>query len=137
MAAVSNRAGTIDSSEGPLGACRPTHSQVSAAMAVIVVPHYEPIKLARWADRGLLERLAAATDNEADNYIVRQAIALDGLHFDLLDGRDQAIRLAERLARVADELRPELLRTPSDDPRDRGFAEVLAELEMRLHDLCE
>lgn len=105
-------------------------------MAVIVVPHYEPIKLARWAYRGLLERLADATDDEADNYIVRQAIALDGLNLDLLDP-DQAARLAERLARVADELRLELLRTPSDDPRDLGFAEVLAQLEMQLHDVYE
>jgi hypothetical protein len=105
-------------------------------MAVIVVPHYEPIKLARWAYRGLLERLAAATEDEGDNYTVRQAIALDGLNFDLLD-RDQAVRLAGRLARIADELRLELLRTPSDDPRDLGFAEALAQLEMRLHDLYE
>ena len=106
-------------------------------MAVIVVPHYEPIKLARWAYRGLLERLADATDDETDNYIVRQAIALDGLHFDLLDDRDQAVRLAERLARIADELRLELLRTPSGDDRDLEFAEVLATIEMRLHDVYE
>jgi hypothetical protein len=105
-------------------------------MAVIVVPHYEPMKLARWAYRGLLGRLADATEDEADNYTVRQAIYLDGLHFDLLD-RDQAVRLAERLARIADELRLELLRTPSDDPRDLQFAEALAELEMRLHDIYE
>jgi hypothetical protein len=106
-------------------------------MAVIVVPHYEPIKLARWAYRGLLERLADATDDEGDYYIVRQAIALDGLNFDLLDDHNQAARLAERLARVADELRLELLHTPSDDPRDLGFAEALAQLEMRLHDLYD
>jgi hypothetical protein len=106
-------------------------------MAVIVVPHYEPIKLARWAYRGLLERLADATDDEADNYIVHQAIALDGLHLDLLDSRGQVARLAERLARIADELRLELLRTPSDDPRDLGFVQALAQLEMRLHDLYE
>jgi hypothetical protein len=105
-------------------------------VAVIVVPHYEPMKLARWAYRGLLGRLADATEDEADNYTVRQAIYLDGLHFDLLD-RDQAVRLAERLARIADELRLELLRTPSDDPRDLQFAEALAELEMRLHDIYE
>ena len=105
-------------------------------MAVIVVPYYEPLKLARWAYRSLLERLAAATDDAGDHYVVRQAIALDGLNLDLLD-RVLAVRLAERLARVADELRLELLRTPSDDPRDLGFAEALAELEMRLHDLYE
>jgi hypothetical protein len=67
-------------------------------MAVIVVPRYEPTRLARWAYRSLLERLAAATD---------------------------------------DELRLELRRTPGDDPRDLGFADALAELEMRLHDLYE
>ena len=67
-------------------------------MAVIVVPRYEPTKLARWAYRSLLERLAAATD---------------------------------------DELRLELRRMPGDDPRDLGFADALAELEMRLHDLYE
>jgi hypothetical protein len=105
-------------------------------MAVIVVPHYEPIKLARWAYRSLLERLAAATNDKADNHTIRQAIALDGLNFDLLD-RDQAVRLAKRLARVADELRLELLRMPTGDPRDLGFAEVLAQLEMQLHDLYE
>jgi hypothetical protein len=106
-------------------------------MAVIVVPHYEPIKLSRWAYRGLLERLAAATEDEADDHTVRQAIALDGLNFDLLDDRDQAARLAERLAKVADELRLELLRTPSGDDRDLEFAEVLAQLEMQLHDVYE
>ncbi|HTF59261.1 MAG TPA: hypothetical protein VK713_05040 [Actinomycetes bacterium] len=105
-------------------------------MAVIVIPNNEPTTLSRWAYRTLLERLAAATDDEADNYAVRQAIALDGLHFDLLD-RDQAVRLAERLARIADELRLELLRTPSGDDRDLEFAEVLATIEMRLHDLYE
>jgi hypothetical protein len=45
--------------------------------------------------------------------------------------------LAERLARIADELRLELLRASSNDPRDLGLAEVLAQLEMRLHDLYE
>jgi hypothetical protein len=105
-------------------------------VAVIVVPHYEPTKLSRWAYRSLLERLADATNDEADNYTVRQAIALDGLHFDLLD-REQAVRLAERLATIADELRLELLRTPSGDDRDLEFAEILARLEMQLHDLYE
>jgi hypothetical protein len=106
-------------------------------MAVIVVPHYEPIKLSRWAYRGLLERLAAEVEDEGDDYIVRQAMALDGLNFDLLDDHDQAVRLAERLAKVADELRLELLRTPNGDDRDLEFAELLGELEMRLHDLFE
>ncbi len=105
-------------------------------MAVIALPNYEPTILSRWAYRALLGRLADDTENEDDANTVRQAIALDGLHLDLLD-RDQAVRLAGRLARVADELRLELLRTPSDDPRDLEFAEALGELEMWLHDLFE
>jgi hypothetical protein len=105
-------------------------------MAVIAIPHNEPTILARWAFRALLRRLATEVDGEADHYAVREAIAVDGLHFDLLDG-DQAARLAERLAKVADELRLELLRTPSDDDRDRQFAEILAVLEMQLHDIYE
>lgn len=71
-------------------------------MAVIAVP-YEPVILARWAFRAPLERLAAEAD-ERDRYAVREALAVDGLHFDLLD-TDQATRLAQRLAKVADDLR--------------------------------
>jgi hypothetical protein len=105
-------------------------------MAVIAVPNNEPVVVARWAFRQLLERLAAEVDIEGDNYAVNQAIALDGLHFELLDD-DQAARLAKRLAEVADELRLELLCAPSDDQRDLEFAAVLADLEMRLHDVYE
>jgi hypothetical protein len=105
-------------------------------MAVIVVPHNEPKIVARWAFRTLLERLASELEDEGDRYAVRQAIALDGLHFARLDG-DRAVRLAVRLAKVADELRLELSRTPSDDDRDRQFAEFLAVLEMQLHDIYE
>jgi hypothetical protein len=105
-------------------------------MAVIAVPNYEPVVVARWAFRQLLERLAAEVDVEGDAYAVEQAMALDGLHFELLDA-DQANRLARRLAKVADELRLELLRAPGDDQRDREFTEVLADLEMRLHDVYE
>jgi hypothetical protein len=105
-------------------------------VAVIAVPYYEPLILARWAFRALLERLAAEVELEADRYAVQEALALDGLHFGLLD-RDQAARLAERLGKVADQLRFELQRAPSGEERDLEFAEVLAGLEMRLHDLYE
>jgi hypothetical protein len=105
-------------------------------MAVIAVPDNEPVIVARWAFRQLLERLDAEVDAEADSYAVKQAIALDGLHFELLED-DQAARLARQLAKVADELRLELARTPSDDQRDTEFAEVLAGLEMQLHDVYE
>jgi hypothetical protein len=83
-------------------------------VAVIAVPYYEPVILARWAFRAPLERLAAEAD-ERDRYAVREALAVDGLHFDLLD-TDQAARLAQRLAKVADDLRFDLQRTPSSRP---------------------
>jgi hypothetical protein len=105
-------------------------------MAVISMPYNEPMVLAGWAFRTLLERLATEVEAEADDYAVREAMAVHGLHFELLDG-DQAVRLAVRLAKVADELRLELSRTPSDDDRDRQFAEFLAVLEMQLHDIYE
>jgi hypothetical protein len=105
-------------------------------MAAIAIPHNEPTIVARWAFRALLDRLLSQIDDEADRYTVRQALALDGLHFARLDG-DQAARLAKQLAKVADELRLELLRTPSDDERDQQFAEILAVLEMQLHDVYE
>jgi hypothetical protein len=68
--------------------------------------------------------MAAVTDDDGDNDTVRQATALDGLNFDLLD-RDQAVRLADRLASVADELawsccaRPAATRATADANPDR------------------
>ena len=59
----------------------PPREEDRSPVAVIAVPYYEPVVLARWAFRALLERLAAAVELEADRYAVREAIALDGLHF--------------------------------------------------------
>jgi hypothetical protein len=67
-----------------------------------------------------------------DRYTVQQARALDGLNLDLLleDDRDQALRIASYLSKVAAALQPELRDQP--DQRDRGLAEVLAQLERQL-----
>ncbi|MGH8990642.1 MAG: hypothetical protein ACRDZ7_03850 [Acidimicrobiia bacterium] len=105
-------------------------------MAVISLPNTEPRIIARWAFRSLLDRLLPELDNDADRATVRGALALDGLHFELLP-EDQSSRLARELGRVADDLRLELVRGSRVDPRDEEFAEYLAILEMSLHDLYE
>jgi hypothetical protein len=63
--------------------------------------------------------------------------ALDGLNLDLLleDDRDQATRLARYLHKVAGDLQPELRDQP--DPRDRGLAETLAQMERQLLEFGE
>ena len=107
-------------------------------MAVICVPPHDPWKLARWAYRLVLERLLSEVDTHGgasaaqDRYTVEQARALDGLHLDLLldADRNQAVRIASYLYKVASALQPELRDQP--DQRDRGLAEVLAQLERQL-----
>ncbi len=103
-------------------------------MAVVSVPHNDPWIVARWAFRRLLERAASGLSQEEDKYQLEQAIALDGLHFDLLEG-SQAQRLAQAMGVAADELREELQQMEHGDARDAEFAEALAVLEMRLHDV--
>ncbi len=104
-------------------------------MAAISIPHSDPWVVARWAFRRLLERAAERLHDPADVQALEQAIALDGLHFDLLD-QAQASRLAVALEVASDQLREELSGA-HDDPRDIEFAEALALLEMRLHDIHE
>jgi hypothetical protein len=104
-------------------------------MAVISVPHNSPWVVARWAFRMLLERAARRLENEGDKDALQQAVALDGWHFDLLEA-DQRKRLAWAIAAAADELRLDL-QTASADPRDLELVEMLANLEMLLHDLYE
>jgi hypothetical protein len=108
------------------------------SLAVICVPQQSPVKLSRWAFRLLLEPAAAefadhhnarddGLERRSDEFILRQAMALDGLNFDLLAEEDhgQAVRIAEVVARHAAALRLELRRRPSGDQRDEEFAEIL------------
>lgn len=104
-------------------------------MAVVTIPFNDPWVVARWAFRMLAERTAVRV-SEHDKATLDQAIALDGLHFDLLEP-DQARRLALAMQLASDELRFELLTVDQPDPRDGEFAEALAVLEMRLHDVRE
>jgi hypothetical protein len=96
------------------------------SLAVICVPQQSPVKLSRWAFRLLLEPAAAefadhhndrddGLERRSDEFILRQAMALDGLNFDLLAEEDhgQAVRIAEVVARHAAALRLELRPAPA------------------------
>lgn len=96
------------------------------------MPQYEPWIVNRWAFRTLAERAETFVSDPDDEYKLKQAVALDGLHFDLLPA-DQCARLALAVERAADELRAEFrLR---DTPRDRDFADRLDTLRLSLSDL--
>jgi hypothetical protein len=99
---------------------------------VIGVPKYEPWLVNRWAFRTLAERAQALVTDVDDEQVLRQAVALDGIHFDLLSS-EQSVRLALALERAADELRVEF--RGSSDPRDRELADRLDDLRLRLSDI--
>jgi hypothetical protein len=75
-------------------------------VASVSVPQYEPCIVNRWAFRTLAERAETFVSDPDDEYKLKQAVALDGLHFDLLPA-DQCARLALAVERAADELRAE------------------------------
>jgi hypothetical protein len=85
--------------------------------------------------RILLTRVAEELDDPDDAFEVTQAIYMHGLNFDKIP-REQAMRIAPVMGRVADELRWEIEGNPRD-VREAEFAEALAELEMLLHDVYE
>ena len=105
-------------------------------MAAVSIPHNDPWIVARWAFGRLLDQTAKSLARQEDRRVLEQAKALDGLHFDLLD-REQAERIARAMALTADQLRFELRGAEGKDPRDAEFADALAVLEMRLHDVHE
>lgn len=87
--------------------------------------------VARWAFRLIMERASIAANSE-DRFALHQAIALDGLHFDLVEA-GQASRLAMAIESAARQLHSELDRSEDDDPRDREFAGALTRLLSLLH----
>lgn len=105
-------------------------------MAVVAVPYYEPWIVARWAFDLLMSRLLDSCTVDDDREVVQRAVALDGLHFDLL-AYEQRARLAESLAAAADQLRFDLEEGRTEVPDREGLVVALASLEMRLHDLYE
>ena len=104
-------------------------------MPVVTIPNNETWKVARFEFNALMSRVQRELVDADDVYTITQAVALDGLHFGLID-REQAVRIAPVIARVADELRWEIEGNPRD-VREAEFAQALAELEMLLHDVYE
>jgi hypothetical protein len=100
-------------------------------MAVISIPSQPPWIVARWAFELLADTTLANQSNETDKQVLRQAVALDGLHFDLLDA-EQSERLACSLDEAASELQKRLLRQADSVPQDAELAEALAQLRVRL-----
>jgi len=105
-------------------------------VAAVSIPYHDPWVVARWAFSRLLERASGALSADEDKRVLEQAVALDGLHFDLLED-DQARRVAQAMQAAAEQLRLELLVADPADPRDTEFAAALAVLEMHLHDVQE
>jgi hypothetical protein len=101
-------------------------------VAVVQVPNYEPWIVARWAFRALAERTTTLADTPEDEAQIRQSVALDGLHFNLMEP-DQRTRIAIATAAAADQLRSEY--RDGSDPRDREFSEALGRLRLTLADL--
>ena len=85
--------------------------------------------------RMLLTRVADELDDPDDAFTMTQAVHMHGFSFRRMP-REQAVRIAPVMGRVADELRWEIEANPRD-VRDSEFAESLAELEMLLHDVYE
>ncbi len=85
--------------------------------------------------RRLITRVADELDDPDDTSKVTRAIYMQGLNFDKMP-REQALRIAPVMGRVADELRWEIEVSPRN-VRDAEFAQALAELEMLLHDVYE
>lgn len=105
-------------------------------MAVVSIPGNEPWIVARWAFRQLLESSADELAAAADRQELEQAVALDGLLYDLLPA-DQAGRIAVAMTSAAESLRSDLLQHESSDPRDAEFAEMLLDLIAHLADWSE
>ena len=103
-------------------------------MAVISILGYEPWLVNRWAFRTLAERAQAFVDDADTEYSIQQAVALDGLHFELLP-TEQVTRLAIALDQAAEQLRTEYRN--SSDPLQREFADRLDDLRLRLLDITD
>jgi hypothetical protein len=77
----------------------------------------------------LLQRVATASDSEADRHALFQPEIFQTLNFDRLD-EPQRTRLGRAVARAAEELHEEL--QPSENPRGQVFATRYAEIAARL-----
>jgi hypothetical protein len=83
--------------------------------------------------RALMERAVELAETDEDRAALNEAVALDGLHFDLLPP-EQTLRLARTVQRAADQLGPEV-RLGAEE-RDREFALRLGDLSLWLTELA-
>ena len=104
-------------------------------MAVINVSEKEPWIVGRWAFRAVLEPTIDALADDNDKEVVVRALALDGLHFSLIDPT-QARRIASTLSKVAEKVRTSLIEAdPATlQPGDVEFIDYLNRLESSLHE---
>lgn len=95
-------------------------------MAVVSIPHHRPWVVRRWAFRRLLDSTRDGPF-EADVRELTQAVALGGLHLELLP-HSQASRIARAMTSAAVALRLARLAGDWNDARDGEFAEALEAL---------
>ena len=105
-------------------------------MPVVVVPHSEPVKLARYEFAMLLTKVLDRVEAVDERQEIELALGHDGLLLDRC-GQDLADRLARHVAMAADDLRFDIMGRGARDDRELGFAETLAHIEMLMHDLFE
>jgi len=103
-------------------------------MATINVSEEDCWIVARWAFRAVLGPTIEELADTNDKKVILQALALDGLHFPLIDPV-QAQRIALALVKAAEQVRSSLLEA---DPatlelRDVEFIDYLSAIESSLH----
>src|SRR6266851_2939248 len=101
-------------------------------MAVISFVSADSWFVPKYEFRTLLEKAALYATDPDDQYALRQAIYMDGLHFQLKSS-EETRRLAFAVEHAADELQAELAGNSNADQRDRQFSEALDVLKVRLH----
>ena len=106
-------------------------------MAVINLPNADPWFVNRYGARLLHERAIDLSEgNDSDVLVFTRALALDGLHFSLLDA-DQARRVARTLHAACRSISTDLAAEPSDDAYYQSLIAALDDLATTLEDQFE
>jgi hypothetical protein len=100
-------------------------------MAVISIPGQEPQKLQNQTLRILCESAKEHLADGDDRYLLDQAGALNGLHFELVEPGRRG-RLASALIAAADAYHADLLARAEPDELESSRAQVLGELSSYL-----
>lgn len=105
-------------------------------MAAIGIPNNEPWIVGQKAFRALMDQLSVELDDPEDRHLAETARGLGGLDLGFLPS-DQAYRVATAMAQAAKEIRLRIESEPMPVDWDREFADLLASLEARLHEMTE